>query len=69
VKTVYLLTPAGWMRVQRCQSFEHACRVARELQASHPRLLLLRQLMKTAVQWLCLLAVSLLMGAGFAWAA
>jgi len=31
MKSVYKLTDSGWVRVRTCASFDHACRVAREL--------------------------------------
>lgn len=31
MKTVYRQTKSGWVRVRRCQSFEHACQVCRDL--------------------------------------
>lgn len=31
MKTVYKQTSAGWIRVRKCASFEHACKVALQL--------------------------------------
>lgn len=33
-----MLTMDGWVLVRKCQSFEHACRVARKMKTKHDRL-------------------------------
>lgn len=33
MKAVYKLTPNGWEKVQICQSFAHACKIALQLEA------------------------------------
>lgn len=34
MKNIYKLTENGWVRVRKCASFAHACRIAAELQAA-----------------------------------
>jgi hypothetical protein len=33
MKTIYKLTDAGWIKVRKCASFAHACKLAVEMQA------------------------------------
>ena len=33
MKTIYKLTNKGWEKVRKCQSFQHACKIALELEA------------------------------------
>jgi len=34
MKTIYMLTEIGWIRVRRCSSFANACKLAAEMQAT-----------------------------------
>ena len=36
MKTIYLQTPLGWVRVRKCSSFAHACELLSKMQADAP---------------------------------